>query len=111
MRFEALFKDVKGIVKEYETYDGMLFNVFTLSPEEMVREKINAYLRRRRIRDLYHVFFMLRYSEKDELKPDLQKLLREFKDPVDEEELKALIMFGAIPTKDDIVEYVRRVSR
>ncbi|MEM2965007.1 MAG: nucleotidyl transferase AbiEii/AbiGii toxin family protein [Candidatus Bathyarchaeia archaeon] len=111
MRFEALFKDVKGIVKEYETYDGILFNVFTLSPEEMVREKINAYLKRRRIRDLYDVFFMLRYSEKDELKPDLQKLLREFKDPVDEEELKALIMFGAIPTKDDIVEYVRRVSR
>lgn len=110
VRFEALFKDVKGIIKEYETYEGILFNVFTLEPEVIVREKINAYLKRRRIRDLYDIFFMLRYSEKEELKPDLQELLREFEEPVDEEELKALILYGAIPTKDDILEYIRRLD-
>jgi len=51
---------------------------------------------------------MLRYSEKEGLQLDLQKLLHGFKDPVDEEELRALIMFGAIPTKDDMLEYIRR---
>jgi len=109
VRFEALFKSVKGTVKEYETYEGILFNVFTLGPEEMMREKIEAYLKRGKIRDLYDIFFMLRHAEeKDKLKPDLQKLLREFKPPVDEEELEALILFGAIPTRDDIVEYLGR---
>jgi len=112
VRFEALFKDVRGSVKEYETYEGILFNVFTLDPEEMIREKINAYLKRRKIRDLYDIFFMLRYvEEKNKLKPDLQRLLREFKDPVDEGELKALILFGAIPTKNDLVEYIKRVVK
>jgi predicted nucleotidyltransferase component of viral defense system len=108
VRFEALFKNVRGIVKEYETYEGILFNVFTLNPDEIVREKISAYLKRRKIRDLYDIFFMLRYSEKEGLQLDLQKLLHGFKDPVDEEELRALIMFGAIPTKDDMLEYIRR---
>jgi len=112
VRFEAIFKDVRGSVKEYETYEGILFNVFTLDPEEMIREKINAYLKRRKIRDLYDIFFMLRYvEEKNKLKPDLQRLLREFKDPVDEGELKALILFGAIPTKNDLVEYIKRVVK
>ena len=112
VRFEAIFKDVRGSVKEYETYEGILFNVFTLDPEEMTREKINAYLKRRKIRDLYDIFFMLRYvEEKNKLKPDLQRLLREFKDPVDEGELKALILFGAIPTKNDLVEYIKRVVK
>ncbi len=112
VRFEALFKDVRGTVKEYETYEGILFNVFTLDPEEMIREKISAYLKRRKIRDLYDIFFMLRYvEEKNKLKPDLQRLLREFKDPVDEGELKALILFGAIPTKNDLVEYIKRVVK
>jgi predicted nucleotidyltransferase component of viral defense system len=112
VRFEATFKNVRGTVKEYETYEGILFNVFTLDSEEMIREKISAYLKRRKIRDLYDIFFMLRYvEEKDKLKPDLQKLLREFKPPVDERELKALIIFGAIPTKDDLVEYLRRMVK
>lgn len=50
--------------RNMKTYEGVLFNVFTLSPEEMVREKINAYLERRRIRDLYDVFFTLKYTSR-----------------------------------------------
>ena len=112
VRFEAVFKKVNGIIREYETYEGSLFNVFTLTPEEIVREKIGAYLQRRKIRDLYDIFFMLRHvAEKERLKPELGRLLREFPDPVDEGELRALIMFGAVPSKDDILEYLRTVVR
>ncbi|MBM5805926.1 MAG: nucleotidyl transferase AbiEii/AbiGii toxin family protein [Candidatus Verstraetearchaeota archaeon] len=109
VRFEALFKCVEGVVKEYETYEGILLNVFTLLPEEMVAEKIEAYLKRRKVRDLYDIFFMLRHVQVAEgVKPVLARLLQNFSDPVDEGELKALIMFGAIPSKEDIVEYLRR---
>jgi predicted nucleotidyltransferase component of viral defense system len=109
VRFEALFKRARGVVKEYETYEGILFNVFTLTPEEMIDEKIDAYLKRRKVRDLYDIFFLLRYAKKDErLKAGLTKLLRNFVEPVDKEELKALIMFGAIPTTKDMLEYMER---
>ena len=109
VRFEALFRRAEGFVKEYETYEGILFNVFTLIPEQMIMEKIGAYLKRRKIRDLYDIFFLLRYvTDAEKLKPNLRNLLQNFKEPVDEEELKALILFGAIPTKEDIVEYLER---
>lgn len=112
VRFEALFKRAKGVVKEYETYEGILFNVFTLSPEEIVTEKIDAYLKRRKIRDLYDIFFLLRYvRDVERLRSELAELLQNFKEPVDEEELKAVILFGAIPTKSNIVEYIKRWAR
>jgi predicted nucleotidyltransferase component of viral defense system len=107
VRFEALLRRAEGVMKEYETYEGILFNIFTLSPEQMITEKIGAYLNRRKIRDLYDIFFLLRYvTDAEKLKPNLKDLLRNFKEPVDEKELKALILFGAIPTKEDIVEYL-----
>ena len=107
VRFEALLRRTEGVIKEYETYEGILFNVFTLTPEQMIMEKIGAYLKRRKIRDLYDIFFLLRHvTDAEKLKPNLEDLLRNFKEPVDEEELKALILFGAIPTKEDIVEYL-----
>jgi predicted nucleotidyltransferase component of viral defense system len=73
----------------------------------MIMEKIGAYIKRRKIRDLYDIFFLLRHlTDAKKLKSNLKELLRNFKEPVDEGELKALILFGAIPTKEDIVEYL-----
>ncbi|MFN4133132.1 MAG: nucleotidyl transferase AbiEii/AbiGii toxin family protein [Candidatus Hadarchaeales archaeon] len=107
VRIEALFKSIGGVLREYETYEGILLNVFTLEPEKIIREKVEAYLKRRKIRDLYDVFFMLRHvKEKSKIKRDIQRLLQRFKDPVDEGELRALILFGPIPTKEDILRYL-----
>ena len=107
--FEALFKHARGVVREYETYEGILFNVFTLTPEGMIGEKIDAYLKRRKVRDLYDIFFLLRHAKKDErLKAGLTKLLRNFRESVDEGELRALILFGAIPTTKEMLEYLER---
>lgn len=112
IRIEAIFKRVKGIVKEYETYEGNLLNVFTLTLDAMICEKIDAYLKRRKIRDLYDIFFLLRSAEKSErLKSKLSNLLQNFKQPMDEKELKALLLFGAIPGKEDMLEYMKRWAR
>ncbi|MEM2874968.1 MAG: nucleotidyl transferase AbiEii/AbiGii toxin family protein [Candidatus Hadarchaeales archaeon] len=112
IRLEALFQAVKGVVREYETYEGVLFNVFTLLPEEMIAEKIAAYLKRRKIRDLYDIFFLLRHvMSAEKVKPDLVKLLEEYEEPVDERELRTLVIFGAVPTSRDIIEYIRRWAK
>ncbi len=109
VRFEAVFKKMKGIIKEYETIEGILTNVYTFSPEDLIKEKVDTYLFRRNIRDLYDIFFLMRYvREPAEIKGGVLKLLKEFREPVDAVQLKTLILFGAIPTKNEIIEYLKR---
>ena len=109
VRFEALFKNVKGELKEYETIDGNLISVYTLLPEELIKEKINAYLARLKVRDIYDVFFLLKYvKDKDKIKKELGKLILNFKNPIDEKELKVLITEGIIPNAEEIVRYIKR---
>jgi len=109
VRFEALFKNVKGELKEYETIDGNLISVYTLLPEELIKEKINAYLARLKVRDIYDVFFLLKYvKDKDKIKKELGKLILNFKNPIDEKELKVLITEGIIPNVEEIVRYIKR---
>ncbi len=110
VRFEALFKSFKrGSLREYKTSDGNLITIYTLTPEELAKEKINAYLKRQKIRDLYDVFFLLRYiSDKKAISIELKNLIREFKKPVDEKELKVLIIEGIVPSTEKILEYIKR---
>ncbi|TRZ55142.1 hypothetical protein D4Q76_01055 [archaeon] len=108
IRFEAIFKKTSGIIKEYETIDGILTNVYTFSPECLIEEKVDTYLGRRKIRDLYDIFFLLRYvKEPLSIKAKISELLKNFKEPVDAAQLKVLILFGAVPTKNEILDYLR----
>lgn len=109
VRFEAIFKKTAGIIKEYETIEGFLTNVYTFSPEGLIKEKAETYLFRRKIRDLYDIFFLLRYvTEPAEIKKNILKLLKEFMDPVDAVQLKTLVLFGAAPSKREILDYLKR---
>jgi len=109
VRFEALFKIINGSLKEYETTDGNLITIRTLSPEELINEKINAYLNRFKIRDLYDIFFLLRYIKtKKDISNNLKKLVFHFKDPVDKDELRVLIFEGIIPNTKEMLAYIKR---
>lgn len=109
IRLEALFKKVEGTLKEYETIDGNLITVYVLTPEELISEKIDAYLQRLKIRDLYDIFFLLRYvADKNNVKSQLKRLVKEFKSPIDEKELKVLIFEGLVPTTEKMIEYITR---
>lgn len=113
VRFEALFKKPipKGSLKEYEGADGNFITVYTLTPEELIKEKIEAYLRRLKIRDIYDVFFLLRYvKDKDKISKELKKLIKGFKKPIDEKELRILIIEGLVPNADKMLDYIKRVS-
>jgi predicted nucleotidyltransferase component of viral defense system len=100
VRFEALFikpkkKDV--ILKEYETIDKNFLSVYTLTPSALLQEKIAACCKRKLVRDLYDVYFLLRFVEEKDI-PALQLVVNV--PIVDEENLQALIITGLVPTVD-----------
>lgn len=110
VRFEALFKKVDGSLKEYETSEGNLITVYTLMPEEIINEKIDTYLKRYKVRDLYDIFFLLRYvSDKNKIKNKILTLINGFRKPIDEKELKVLILDGIVPTTDKMLEYIKHL--
>ncbi len=108
VRFEAIFKKYKGILKEYETTESNFMTIYTLTPEEFIHEKVNAYSKRRKIRDLYDIFFLLRYiKNKNEVKKQINNLINNYKKPLDESDLKILILEGIVPSSDKMIEYIR----
>lgn len=107
VRFEAVFKRIKGVLKDYENADGNFRTIYTLSAEELIREKVSAYLNRLKIRDLYDIFFLLKYADISLVKGDLAMLVNEFRKPVDEENLKVLIIEGISPKSKDMLDYIR----
>ena len=108
VRFEALFKKVEGVLKEYETADGNILTVYTLTPEAFICEKVDAYLDRMKIRDLYDSFFLLqRVSAINSVRDRLQKLITKSMKPIDENDLKVLIITGLVPTSEKMLEYIK----
>lgn len=111
VRLEALFKTVDGTIREYETSSGNLLMVYTLTPEELVKEKTAAYLQRLKIRDLYDIFFLLpRIKDKNTVREDLRKLVKQYKPPEDEKDLKTLMIEGLTPEAGKMLDYIRRCS-
>jgi len=109
VRLEAVFKKVEApVLRKFEMIDGTFILVNTLKPEEMLEEKIRTYLERRKVRDLYDVFFLTRTVEKQKVRGSALKLVEKFTMPIDEKELKALIISGSIPKAEEMLESVRR---
>ena len=109
VKFEALFKNVKGVLKDYETIEGNYIVLYSLTPEELIAEKVDAYIKRLKIRDIYDIFFLLKYVEdKNKIKMQIQKLFKEFKSPVDEKELRILVLEGIAPNYKEILDYLKR---
>jgi len=59
VRFEATFQKILGHLSDYETADGNIISIYSLTMEEFISEKINAYLKRCKIRDLWDIYFLL----------------------------------------------------
>lgn len=107
VRFEAVFKKTSSSLKEYETAEGNFITIYTLSPNALVKEKVAAYLSRFKIRDLYDIFFLLRHLDSSSLpREELKKLVGKFKKPVDEQELRVLILEGITPESGKMLAYI-----
>jgi len=108
VRFEAVFKGIEGFLEEYETVDGNLITVYTLRAEDLIKEKVDAYISRYKVRDLYDIFFLLRHVKyKDSVKQYIQRLVRSYKKPVDEQDLKVVIIEGLVPSAEKMLDYVK----
>lgn len=108
VRFEAVFENIKSVVKPYEMFDGTFINVRTLEPDILLMEKADAYRRRKNIRDLYDVFFLLKHVQRTgKTRKILLDLLENFEGPKDRADLKALIISGAVPEVKNILEEIR----
>jgi len=96
---------VKPVLKPYEKVDGTFMEVLTLPPEELIAEKMNAYEKRRLIRDVYDVNHLSSHAQPNpELAEKMRKFLHSLKRPLDEKNLKAIVYSGTIPSFEDIAE-------
>ncbi len=102
--FEAVFKHVVGTPVKYEMSDGTFIFVRTLTPKELMLEKIVTYLDRKKIRDLYDMYFLSSIADADEsLRRHINPLTSRFIMPVDTDTLSSLVLTGAVPTVDEMV--------
>lgn len=108
-KFEATFQNKKPFFKKYETAESFFINVYTLTPEDLVIEKVETYLKRRKIRDLYDIAFLINHVEKKELvRCYLKELIEKFEKPIDEENLANIIIVGAVPSYGHLLVEIER---
>lgn len=108
VRFEAIWKKKEGTLKDYSTAEGNSITIYTLLPEELIAEKVQAYLQRRKIRDLYDIIILLRVvKDPSAVRPELQRLIAAFQPPVDGQELAVLILEGVVPSPQKMFDYIK----
>ena len=110
VRFEAAFRKARQFEpKSFEKIDGTFMDVFTLSPESLLVEKIEAFKNRMLIRDFYDIYFLSGIvSLNDGLEKSLNELVKKNISPVDEKSLKALVFSGAIPSFKQMLESIKK---
>ena len=112
VRLEATYQPIKGQVTDYETVDGNITAIYSLTPEAFLKEKVAAYLKRRKVRDLYDIFFLLpRATTTSAVKRELALLLASYQEPVDTPDLKVIVLEGLIPTPQQMRDYIERKWR
>ncbi|MEK6812869.1 MAG: nucleotidyl transferase AbiEii/AbiGii toxin family protein [Nanoarchaeota archaeon] len=109
VRLKATFQSKKRSIADYELVNGNYISIYTLTPEEFIKEKIAAYLKRKKIRDLWDIFFLLpQVKEEKEIRRELKILIENFVPPIDEADLKAIILQGIVPSSREMMEYIKR---
>ena len=111
-RFEATFQSKKPFSKRYETSESFFINVYTLSPEDLIMEKVETYLKRKKIRDLYDIYFLINYVDnKRDVEAYLRKLIKNYENPVDEANLTNIIIMGAVPNSEKILMEIKKWAK
>jgi len=109
VRLEATYHKSEGHIVDYETADGNIISVYSLTPEEFITEKVDTYLKRRKIRDLYDIFFLAKLVKDDiSIRRGIGKLIESYQPPLDEEDLTAIILEGITPTSGEMIDYIKR---
>lgn len=109
VRLEATFQEAKPALLDYEKIDGTLISIYGLDLETLLKEKTATFIKRRKIRDLYDVYFLLRLvNDMKPVKKEIKELIDNYSDPEDESDLKVIIIEGITPRCSELIEYIRR---
>lgn len=109
VQVEVAIRSAKNrIAMPFEKMNGSTITVFTLPLEELIIEKALAFTNRKMIRDIYDVYFLSSNRTFDKETCDtLKELIQNFPKPFDEDKLKAIVYAGAIPTFNDMLNYLQ----
>ncbi len=94
-------KRVEKVVGEYEKVDGSRMDIYTLSPEALIEEKMAAYRGRRLIRDIYDIYHLSRHAANV---LGMREFLQRMTPPLDEKNLRAVVYSGVAPSFRQMVE-------
>ncbi len=112
VRLEATFQRIAGSVTDYQLADGNRIVIYSLTPQEFLKEKVTTYLKRRKVRDLYDIFFLLGViDDLAAVKDDVALLVSSYEPPVDERDLRAILLEGITPSAHQMMEYIERKWR
>jgi len=105
-----MFKKKEIIEADYWLVDGSSIVIRTLKQEELVREKVEAFLERGKARDLYDIYYLLDLCDPALIKEEMKVLSEKLRIPDDFSGLKELILMGVPPSFDAIERKVRRYA-
>ncbi|MDO8460619.1 MAG: nucleotidyl transferase AbiEii/AbiGii toxin family protein [Nanoarchaeota archaeon] len=108
VRLEATFQKISGVICDYEMSDGNIFSIYSLTPESFLIEKSNTYLKRFKVRDLWDVFFLLKIVDNPQKIKEIGSLIKNYKKPLDEENLKVILLEGIVPSANEMIDYIKR---
>ena len=108
VRLEATFQKIKGVLCDYELSDGNTIIIYSLTPEQFLVEKVHTYLKRFKVRDLWDIFFLLKYAEDVHKIQEISMLLTMYKKPIDEQDLKTILVEGIVPSAQEMIDYIKR---
>lgn len=105
---EATFQKISRVICDYELSDGNFLSIYSLSVEDFIREKSKTYLKRLKIRDLWDVFFLLKNIQNIRKIKEIGELVKNYKKPNDEENLKVILIEGIVPSAEEMIQYIKR---
>ncbi len=111
LNVSPFFKKIKSVEKEFWLIDGSNITIKTLSPEDLVKEKISAFLNRKKARDLYDIYYLLDFCDTRKIKSELNILAEKISKPRDFHGLREIILIGKTPSFKAIEEKVKKVCQ
>lgn len=108
VRLEATFQKKFGVLCDYEMSDGNFISIYSLTAEQFLAEKASTYLKRFKVRDLWDVFFLLKNIESPGKIKEIERLIKNYKKPIDEDNLKVILFEGIVPSGREMIDYLKR---
>ncbi|MEK6894208.1 MAG: nucleotidyl transferase AbiEii/AbiGii toxin family protein [Nanoarchaeota archaeon] len=106
VRLEATFQKVSGTIHDYEMSDGNIISIYSLTAPEFLAEKSRTYLKRLKVRDLWDVFFLIKMINDPHSIKEIGELINNYKKPIDESDLKVILLEGIVPSADEMIHYI-----